>query len=421
VSSSNQSNREAKVKLHDPYAALRFRDYRLFAIGYVSSMIGQQMQSVAIGWELYERTNSAMVLGVVGLVQALPIIVLTLPAGQVIDWFNRKHVVLMAELMLAVSSIGLAVLSYTQGAISLIYACLLLSGVARAFNQPAMAALLPSLVPIKAFSNAVTWKSSGFQIASVVGPALGGLVIGILHSATLVYVVNVILAFTCFGFISIISARQSASSKSAVTLNSLAAGVNFVWQTKVILAAITLDLFAVLLGGATTLLPIFAKDILHVGPTGLGWLRAAPAIGAFLMAVIIAHLPPMQRAGKTMLWAVAGFGVATIVIGISHSFWLSLLMLMLTGAFDNISVVVRHTLVQLRTPDYMRGRVSAVNSVFIGTSNELGGFESGLVAALFGPVVSVVVGGIGTIAVVLAVAGVWPQIRQLRSLQDASS
>lgn len=419
MGSSDRSNREAKVRRHDPYAALRFRDYRLFASGYVSSTIGQQMQSVAIGWELYERTGSAMVLGMVGLVQVAPIILLTLPAGHVVDRFNRKHVVLMAELMLAVSSLGLAVLSYMQGAISLIFVCLLLSGMARAFDQPGRDALLPSLVPLEAFSNAVTWKSSGFQISSVVGPALGGLVIALLHSATLVYVLNVVLALTSFGFIAAITARQSVRTKSAVTFKSLVAGVDFVWQTKVILATITLDLFAVLLGGATTLLPIFAKDILHVGPTGLGWLRAAPAVGAFLMAVIIAHLPPMQRAGKTLLWAVAGFGMATIVFGMSRSFWLSLLMLLLTGAFDNISVVVRHTLVQLRTPDYMRGRVSAVNSVFIGTSNELGGFESGLAAALFGPVVSVVGGGIGTIAVVLAVALLWPQIRRLNSLQDS--
>lgn len=418
MKSDHQSNREASVGLHDPYAALRFRDYRLFASGYVSSAIGYQMQSVAIGWELYERTGSAMVLGVVGLVQAVPIIVLTLPAGHVADQCDRKRIVLMTQLMLSLCSIGLAVLSYRQGAISLIYACLFLSGVARAFNKPASDSLLPSLVPITAFNNAVTWNSSAFQIASVVGPALGGLVIALLHSATLVYVLNVVLAFTCFGFIALVAAQQPPRSTKTITLKSLLAGIGFVWQTKVILATITLDLFAVLLGGATTLLPIFAKDILHVGPTGLGWLRAAPAIGAFSMALIIAHLPPMKRAGKTLLWAVIGFGVATFVFGISRSFWLSLLMLMLTGAFDNISVVVRHTLVQVKTPDYMRGRVSAVNSVFISTSNELGGFESGLAAALFGPVVSVVVGGIGTIAVVLAVASIWPQIRQLGSLHD---
>lgn len=406
-------------RLHDPYAALRFHNYRLFVIGEVISTIGEQMQSVAIGWELYERTHSAMVLGLVGLIQALPIILLTLPAGHVADQFDRKRVVLMTQLMLAICSTGLAVLSYSQGKISLIFACLLLVGVARAFNKPASDALLPQLLPMKALNNAVTWNSSGFQIASMVGPALGGLVIALLHSATLVYVLNVVFACTCFGFISMISAQQSARTKTA-TLRTLVAGVGFVWQTKVILAAITLDLFAVLLGGATTLLPIFAKDILHVGPTGLGWLRAAPAVGALLMAVISAHLPPMRRAGRTMLWAVAGFGMATVIFGISRSFWLSLLMLMLTGAFDNISVVVRHTLVQLKTPDYMRGRVSAVNSVFIGTSNEIGGFESGLAAALFGPVISVVGGGIGTIAVVLMVALIWPQIRSLGSLQDVA-
>lgn len=418
MNSSNHSQKEAQLPLHDPYASLRFRDYRLFLIGDVSSSIGQQMQSVAIGWELYERTGSAMVLGVVGLVQALPIVVLTLPAGHVADRFDRKRVVLMTQLMLAFCSIGLAVLSLTQGAISLVYACLLFIGVARAFNQPARSALLPSLVPIKVLNNAVTWKSSSFQIACAIGPALGGLAIALFHSASLVYLFTVVLAFTCFGFVAAIAAKQPPRLKSAATFKSLLAGIGFVWQTKVILAAITLDLFAVLLGGATTLLPIYAKDILHVGPTGLGWLRAAPAIGAVLMAALVAHLPPMQRAGKAMLWSVAGFGMATIVFGISRSFWLSLLMLLLTGAFDNISVVVRHTLVQLKTPDYMLGRVSAVNSVFIGTSNELGGFESGLVAALFGPVVSVIGGGIGTIAVVLLVAWIWPQIRQLGSLQD---
>jgi len=216
-----------------------------------------------------------------------------------------------------------------------------------------------------------------------------------------------------------IARKQADRSTGEVTLRSLVAGFRFVWQTKIILATITLDLFAVLFGGATALLPIYAKDILNVGPTGLGWLRAAPAIGAFATALAFTHLPPSRNIGKMLLWAVAGFGVATIVFGISHLFWLSLLMLMLTGVFDNISVVVRHSLVQLRTPDAMRGRVSAVNNVFISSSNELGAFESGLVAALFGTVFSVVSGGIGTIIVVLFTARIWPEIRQLKSLQDA--
>lgn len=418
MGNSPQSNRKVNQPLPDPYAALRFRDYRRFAIGYVLSQLGQQMQSVAIGWELYERTSSSLVLGGVGLVQALPLILLAMPAGYVADRFDRKRVVQTNQLVLALGSIGLAVLSYNQGSILLIYACLLLSGAARTFNRPASDSLPPTLVPITAFNNAVTWNSSGLQVASVMGPALGGLVIGLLHSATMVYVLSAVSTIICFGLMTMVAQRQSALSTKTVTLKSLAAGVSFVWQTKVILAAMTLDLLAVLLGGATTLLPIFAKDILHVGPTGLGWLRAAPAIGAFLMAVITAHLPPWSRAGQTLLWTVTGFGVATLVFGISHSFWLSLLMLMLTGAFDNVSFVIRHTLLQVRTPNSMRGRVSAISSLFSGTSNELGGFESGLVAALFGPVVSVVVGGIGTIAVVLAVARLWPQIRQLRELQE---
>ena len=405
-------------QLHDAYAALRFRDYRLFAISNVFSTIGQQMQSVAIGWELYERTDLAMSLGVVGLVQALPLILLTLAAGHVADQFDRKRVVLITQLILALCSVGLAVLSYSQGAIYLIYACLLFSSAARAFNKPASDAMLATLVPMEAFNNAVTWNSSSFQVATLVGPALGGLVIALQKSAMLVYVLNVVLAFTAAGLIILIAARQPTHSKSVAMIKTLETGVSFVIKTKVILAAITLDLFAVLLGGATTLLPIYAKDILHVGPTGLGWLRAAPAIGAFLMAVITAHLPPMQRAGQTMLWAVTGFGVATIIFGMSRSFWLSLLMLMLTGAFDNISIIIRRTLVLTRTPNDMRGRVSAISRVFSGTSNELGGFESGLVAAFFGPVVSTTVGGIGTIAVVLTVALLFPHIRQLGSLQE---
>lgn len=408
----------SKQEQHDPFAALRFRDYRLFALGNVLSVTGYQMQSVAVGWELYERSGSAMVLGGVGLVEVLPVIALTLPAGHVADRFDRKRTVMYTQVMLALCSLGLAVLSYAHGSIFLIYTCLLLSGVARAFNKPSSDALLPQLVPLAVFSNAATWNSSWFQLASVFGPALGGLAIAVQKSATGVYIVDALLALACFGLIAAIAGRQSVRLTSPPSLESLAGGIGFLWHNQVILAAITLDMFAVLLGGATTLLPIFAKDILHVGPTGLGWLRAAPSVGAVTMAIALAHLPPLKKAGKALLWSVAGFGIVMIIFGLSRWFWLSLLMLALSGALDNISVVVRHTLVQVRTPDHLRGRVSAVNSVFISTSNELGGFESGLTAALFGPVVSVVGGGIGTIAVVLAVALIWPEIRKLGSLQE---
>lgn len=404
---------------HDPYAAWRYRNYTLFAIARNLLMLGSQMQSVAIGWELYERTSSALILGGVGLVQVIPVILLTLPAGHVADRWNRQRTVFLTDLMVALCSFGLAVLSYTHGSIFLIYTCLFLGGIAKAFNSPASDALLPQLIPLEVFSNAATWNSSAFQLAAVLGPALGGWMIAVQKSATRVYVIDAALIIICMGLIAAIQNNKSVRlSTETPSLKSLVAGMNFVWHNKVIFAAIALDMFAVLLGGATALLPIFAKDILQVGPTGLGWLRAAPAIGALVMAVTLAHLPPMKRAGIALIWSVIGFGAVTIIFGLSRSFELSLVMLALSGAFDNISVVIRHTLVQVRTPDELRGRVSAVNSVFIGTSNELGSFESGLAAALFGPTLAVIGGGIGTILVVLIIALLLPELRRLGPLHS---
>ncbi|MEI2583022.1 MFS transporter [Scytonema sp. PRP1] len=404
---------------HDPYAAWRYRNYTLFAIARNLLMLGSQMQSVAIGWELYERTSSALILGGVGLVQVIPVILLTLPAGHVADRWNRQRTVFLTDLMVALCSFGLAVLSYTHGSIFLIYTCLFLGGIAKAFNSPASDALLPQLIPLEVFSNAATWNSSVFQLAAVLGPALGGWMIAVQKSATRVYIIDGALIMICAGLIAAIQNNKSVRlSTQTPSLKTLVAGMNFVWHNKVIFAAIALDMFAVLLGGATALLPIFAKDILQVGPTGLGWLRAAPAIGALMMAVTLAHLPPMKRAGIALIWSVIGFGAVTIIFGLSRSFELSLVMLALSGAFDNISVVIRHTLVQVRTPDELRGRVSAVNSVFIGTSNELGSFESGLAAALFGPTLAVVGGGIGTILVVLVIALLLPELRRLGPLHS---
>jgi MFS family permease len=410
---------------HDPYGALRDRDFRLFSIGLVFANVGNAMQSVAVGWDLYERTGKALALGGVGLVQVLPVLLLALPAGHLADRFDRRRVMLVTLMVSMLCSFGLAAFSYMGGAMApsqyacSLYTCLLVNAVARAFHGPANASLWPQLIPSSLYSNAVTWRSGGFQFANVVGPALAGLFIAWQKSATLVYVVDAILSLSFLLMLLPIKPRPSTHVPEPMTLHALTAGVRFVWQTKVILAAVTLDMFAVLLGGATALLPIYAKDILRVGPTGLGWLRAAPAFGALLMAVGQVRVPPPRRAGRALLWAVAGFGVATIVFGLSHSFWLSLAMLALTGALDNISVVVRHSLVQLRTPDAMRGRVSAVNNVFISTSNELGMFESGAVAWLFNPIISVVSGGVGAIAVVLAAALTWPEIRRLGALQQA--
>jgi MFS family permease len=310
----------------------------------------------------------------------------------------------------------LAVLSNTQGPIPLIYACLFGIGLARAFSGPATSTLLPQTVPPAIFTSAATWSSSAWQLASIAGPAIAGALVALLHSVTLNYLFDAVAGITFLVMVSLIKGRQLALSRKAATLESLREGIRFIRGTKIILSAITLDMFAVLFGGAVALLPVYATDILKVGPEGLGLMRAAPSVGALLMAIVLAHLPPFQRAGLTLLIAVAGFGGATIVFGLSTSLLLSLLMLGVLGALDNISVVIRSTLMLTWTPDEMRGRTSAVNSIFISASNELGGFESGLAAALFGPIISVVGGGIGTIIVVLSVAKIWPQMRALRTL-----
>ena len=393
-------------------------------------VVGWQMLQVALGWEIYERTHSALALGMVGLVTAIPVVLLALPAGHLADRMDRKKIVIGAQTVFILMSFSLALLSHSSGPIYLMFAILLIRGIAQAYNNPARSALLPRLVPAEVFGNAVTWSSSGFQVAAVVGPAIGGLVIALQHRATGAYVVDAILTSVYLAMLVAIRGDEGVKAevtatalkpRERMTLQSLAAGMRFVLDTKVILAALTLDLFAVLFGGATALLPIFAKDILHVGPDGLGWLRAAPSIGALAVMLTIAHRPPMQKTGWTLIWAVTGFGVATIVFGLSRSFGLSMAMLLILGGLDGISMIIRGTLVQLWTPDEMRGRVSAVNSVFIDMSNELGGFESGALAAAVGPVAAVVGGGIGTIIVVAGVAYAWPELRQLRELSPPTT
>jgi len=401
---------------HDPYAALREGNFRLLLTGQLITSLTGQMVSFAIAWELWLRTHSAFALGLVGLVQVVPIILLALPGGHVADQYNRKKVIAITQVLLAACSLGLALLSFFQGSLLLIYLCLLGIGISRAFNDPVVSTLLPGTVSPNLFATAVTWWSSTSQIASIIGPAIAGLLATFLKRLTLVYALDALGALTFLVLISLIKGRPLALARKAATLESLKEGVRFIRREKVILAAITLDMFAVLLGGAVTLLPIYATDILKVGPQGLGLMRAAPSVGALVMALLLAHRPPLQRAGRSLLLAVTGFGLATIVFGLSASFWLSIAMLALLGGLDNISVVIRRSLILTRTPDEMRGRISAVNSIFIGASNELGGFESGLTAGLFGPILSVVGGGIGTLLVVLSVAKIWPEMRRLKTL-----
>ncbi len=422
TSSSEIVLSEAHASRRDPYGALRFRNFRLLLAGVFLVFFSQQMITVALGWELYARTGSALVLGGIGLAQVIPVIVLFLPAGYVADRYSRKYIVLVGLIVLVLAALGLAALSYLRGPLLLIYGCLIVIGGVQSFYNPASSALVSQVVPEEAFENATTWRSSTGQLSAVLGPASGGFLIGLFHGATLVYVLGACLFLVFAVLVLFMQVRpQQVAVGSARKISSLLDGLRFLGQTQVMLAAITLDLFAVLLGGATTLLPIFAQDILRVGPVGLGWLQAASSLGAVCMALTLAQRPPFKKAGRTLLLAVSGFGVATVIFGLSRWFWLSFLMLMLLGALDNISVVIRSTLLLVRTPDAMRGRVSAVSSLFIGTSNQLGGFESGLTAQLFGPVPAVALGGIGTLLVVGIVAAVWPEMRRLGRLRESAA
>lgn len=415
---SNSTEPQRPLARHDPFAALRIPTYRFFLIGWFIALIGTRIQSVAIGWEMYERTGEALALGLVGLAQALPTMLLALPAGYLADRFHRPRLVMLSLAAMTLTSLALALLSYQHGSVHWMYFFLFLDATAVILGRPARSALLPQLVPSHVFPNAVTWNTSLMQIAGVVGPALGGFVI--YWSVPAAYVVAAASSLVYIAMLARLNLGQGESrAPSGSAVENLLAGIHFVRRTRVILAMITLDMFGVLLGGAVYLLPIYAVDILDVGAAGFGWLRAAPALGAMCMAFALIFLPPMKRAGWSLLLNVAGFGMATIVFGFSTSFWLSFAMLFLTGAFDNVSMVIRQTLQQLLTPNQMRGRVSAVSAVFISASNELGGLESGVVAHWFGPVFSAVSGGIGTLIVVALTGWLAPELRNLGPMHEA--
>ncbi len=404
---------------HDPYAALRIRDYRLYMIGNFLSILGLQMQSAAVAREVYRRTHAPISLAYIGLVQVLPVLGLALIAGHAADRFNRRYIIMTAVLVISAGSAGLAVISALHGDVRLMYACLFFAGLARAFQQPAKASFLPHLVPRKVFTNAVTWNAAAFQLASVLGPAAAGILIGVFDSSAVVYACDASFALCFFAMLSQVRDRRRSSERQPFTWENLAAGMRFVWQNKVILAASSLDMFAVLFGAAVALLPIYAEDILHVGSVGYGVMMAAPAAGAVFMSFVLSHRPPMKHAGRSLLGVVTGFGLATIVFGFSTWFPLSLAMLFLVGAMDNVSVVIRHSMIQLLTPDHMRGRVSAINGMFISISNEVGDIESGTVAQAFGATFSAVSGGIGTLAVVGVVALLFPQLHRFGKLDGS--
>jgi MFS family permease len=383
---------------------VRFWLSRLFGI------LANQMLMVAVAWHMYEITRSAWSLGLVGLFQFVPALLMTLPAGHWVDrWHKARIFACCMGLQAAVALLLIAASFYDFANAALIYGVAIVLGAVRAFQMPAQQALTPQLVPAALLPRAIALSSSGVQAAIIGGPALGGLLYT--HNVITVYAVCTALLLLAMGLALVVRYHHKPST-GAADLRSVLAGAVFVWRHKALLGAITLDLVAVLLGGATALLPIFARDLLHTGPQGLGLLRAAPAVGALLMSVALTRWPLQRRVGHSMLAAVAVFGVANVMFGLSDDLIVSLLALAVTGAADSISVVTRLTLMQLETPEDMRGRVSAVNSIFIGASNQLGEFESGATAALWGPVGSVVVGGVATVLVALAWLRLFPALAQ---------
>lgn len=381
-----------------------------FLCARIAGTSAQQMLMVAVAWQMYDITGSAWDLGLVGLFQFVPALLLTLPAGHVVDRIRRSRVFSLAILLQGL--VAFLLLWSTLGSFAsreLILGISVALGVARAFQMPAQQAIIPLLVPLEMLGRAVTLGSMGMEVAVICGPAIGGLIY--VGGAEYVYICCSVLLLTAYGLVWSLGEPHEASKETA-TLHSMLAGVAYVWRNKLLLGATSLDLFAVLLGGATALLPIYARDILHTGPEGLGLLRAAPAVGALVMAGVMLRWPLHRRVGRLLFANVALFGLAMIVFGLSEHFLLSLVALMIAGAVDNVSVVIRLTLMQAETPNEIRGRVSAVNSIFIGASNQLGEFESGATAALFGPVASVVMGGVGTLLIAAGWLRLFPELAQ---------
>jgi MFS family permease len=399
------------------HAPFSYPAFRLFWFARLSTTFAYQMFGVAVGWQIYDLTRSAYVLGLVGLAQFLPSVVLVLASGHIADRYDRRRVVRACQAVEALVALSLSVMAAMgHASIQPIFLCVVVIGAMRAFETPTLQALLPSLVPPEVLPRAVALSSSAGQTGIILGPAVGGFLY--VAGAPVVYATAAALFLLAHVLIACVRMARAAPVSTPVSLQSLFAGIVFIKGRPVVLGAISLDLFAVLLGGATALLPIYARDILGTGAWGLGLLRSAPAVGALGMALLLAHRPLDRHVGRVMFAAVAVFGMATLVFGVSRWLPLSMLALVVLGASDMISVVIRTSLVQLDTPDAMRGRVSAVNSVFVGASNQLGEFESGMVAGLLGPVASVVVGGLGTLLVVAIWMRLFPDLARRDRMRD---
>ena len=415
AATADSSSRAGRVAFTHP-------GFVLFQVARFLIVAAVEMQAVAVGWQVYDITHRALDLGLVGLAQFLPGILLFLVSGHASDRFERRKVLSACYAGYAVCS-GLLLFIAERGGhqVRPIYLVLILLGVVRSFNGTASRSILPQLVPDEHFNNAVAWNATTFQAATILGPSLGGILYAAFHGPSAVYAVAMITAIGALLSMSRIKTRAQARRREPMTAKTILAGLHFIWREKLVLGAISLDLFAVLLGGATALLPVYAREILDTGPWGLGLLRTAPGVGAAVMAVALAHRPLRGKAGPALLWSVAGFGIWTIIFGVSRSLMLSLISLILLGAADMVSVIIRATLVQLRTPDVMRGRVMAVDMVFIGTSNELGQFESGLTAQWFGTVPAVLLGGVGTLIVIGLWAWWFPELRKAGELHNMTS
>ena len=399
----------------DRFAAFRHKAYLRYWLARFLSTFSVNVVSVSVGWQIYDLTRNPFDLGLVGLIEFAPALLLVLVTGSAADRFGRRMIMGVSAFGEAICAAVLVYFSFVGlKSVMPVFIVLAFFGVARAFFAPATAALLANVVPPKDFANAVAWNSSAWQVASIVGPAVGGLLYGI--SAQTSYVVAVVMMLAAALLSLLIPKPAQHSETEHVTLDTLLAGFSYVWREKVVLGAISLDLFVVLLGGVVALLPVFARDILELGPTGLGLLRAAPGVGAVAMALWLSGGKIRDHAGLIMFACVAVFGLANLVFGISTLAWLSIVMLALAGAADMVSVYIRETLIQLWTPDRLRGRVNAINMVFVGASNELGVFRAGTMAGFIGAVPAVVLGGVGAVAVAGLWAWVFPALRKARHL-----